>query len=502
MKNWTRRKFLKASLIGSGGAAAIASRRIYGATAPAGSASEDIRVALVGINGKGGNHIKDFKRLGGCRIVALCDVDSNVLKKRVLELENDNIKVKAYTDYRKLLEDPTIDAVVIATPDHWHSLQTIWACQAGKDVYVEKPLSHNIWEGRQAVEAAKKYKRIVQGGTQSRSSVELQEAAAYIRDGQIGKVKWARGLCYKLRPSIGKTTGPQPVPAGVDYDLWSGPAPLMPPRRNTAETGRRAGVHYDWHWFWNYGGGDISNQGIHQMDVCRWMIGAEGLPTSAMSIGGRFGYDDDAETPNTQIAVLNYEPAPIIFEVRGLPMRAGMKAMDAYRTVRGIGVVVQCENGYFAPGETGGGAIYDNDGRRVRLFAGPGGSGHSANFIAAVKSRKEESLNGRVENLHLSSALCHLANISYRLGAEQFNDAIRDAVNGHELTTDAFARMVDHLKANAVDMAATPSIVGPLLKLAVGTEQFETKEKYDLGYWANTLLTREFRKPYVVTEKV
>ena len=498
MNTWTRKEFLKASFVG-GTAAALAPSRLYGAAAPTGSAGEDVRIAIVGLNGKGNDHIKAFQKMAGAKLVALCDVDSAVLAKRVAQLEKDNIKVKTYADYRKLLEDKSIDAVVIATPNHWHSLQTIWACQAGKDVYVEKPLSHNVWEGRKAIEAARKYNRIVQGGTQSRSSVELMEAAAYLRRGELGKIQWARGLCYKARPSIGRTSGPQPLPATIDYDLWSGPAPLVPSRRNTPGNGT---VHYDWHWFWNYGGGDIANQGVHQMDICRWLVGAEGLPPSAMSIGGRFGYEDDAETPNTQIAVLNYEPAPIIFEVRGLPTKAGMKAMDAYRTVRGIGLVVQCENGYFAPGETGGGAVYDNQGRKIKTFAGTGGDQHQANFIAAVKSRKESDLNGRLENLHFSTCLCHFANISYRLGAEKSNDAIKDAVAGHELTKEAFGRMLDHLKANEVDPVATPSVVGPLVKLALGSERFETREKYDVGYWANTLLTREYRKPFVVPEKV
>jgi predicted dehydrogenase len=498
MNNWTRKEFLKASLVG-GGVALMTRSGVAAAVAAPGSANGDVRLAIVGVNGKGGAHIKDFKKVAGARIVALCDVDSQVLAKRVAELAKDNIKVKSYSDYRKLLEDPSIDAVLIATPNHWHSLMTIWACQAGKDVYVEKPLSHNVWEGRKAVEAAKKYNRIVQGGTQSRSSVELQEAAAYLQAGKLGKIQWVRGLCYKPRPSIGKTTGPQAVPSHIDYDQWTGPAALVPSRRNSAENGP---VHYDWHWFWNYGGGDIANQGIHQMDICRWMIGAEGLPASAMSFGGRYGYDDDAETPNTQVAVLNYSPAPVIFEVRGLPTKAGMKAMDAYRTVRGVGVVVQCENGYFAPGETGGGAIFDNNNKKVMTFSGAGGGGHQANFIAAVKSRKAADLNGKIENMHYSSCLCHLANISYRLGADKTNDAVRDAVGSDELSKEAFARMIDHLKANNVDVATSGTVMGPLLKLAVGAERFDTKEKQDVGYWANTMLAREYRKPYVVPEVV
>lgn len=495
--NWTRKQFLQASLVG--GSAALLGRPPLSAAVPVakGSPNGDVRVAVVGLNKKGASHIREFRKIPGVKVAALCDVDSAVLAKRVDELAREDEKVAAYADFRKLLDDPSIDAVVLATPNHWHSLQTIWACQAGKDVYVEKPVSNNVWEGRQCVAAARKYKRIVQAGMQSRSADELHQAAAFIREGSLGKILWARGLCYKPRESIGKTTGPQPVPPTIDYDLWSGPAPLVPPRRNSSN----GSVHYDWHWFWNYGGGDIANQGPHQMDLCRWILGETGFPPTVMSFGGRFGYEDDAETPNTQIAVLGYEKAPLIFEVRGLPMKAGMRAMDAYRGTR-IGVVIQCEGGYFAAGESGGGYIYDNDGKRLQPFTGPGGGAHQANFITAVRSRKQSDVKASIEDGHISSALCHLANISYRLGAEQPNDAIQQAVQAHEVTHEAFGRMLTHLQANEVDTARTPTVLGPTLALAAGLERFASNEKFDLGYWANTLLTTTYRPPFVVPGKV
>jgi predicted dehydrogenase len=501
-KTITRKDFLRTSIL-AGGSAWIAQSRLAGAPAVArpGSANGDIRVAVVGFNGKGLHHIKAFGEIKGVRVAALCDVDSEVMARQVKLFKGRGEKVATYVDYRELLDDSSIDAVAIATPNHWHSLMAIWACQAGKDVYVEKPLSHNVWEGRKAVEATDKYKRIVQAGTQSRSDEALQEAFAYIRAGNLGKIQWVRGLCYKERESIGKTSGPQRVPAGIDYDLWSGPAPLVPPRRNTtSKVARRGGVHYDWHWFWNYGGGDIANQGIHEMDMCRWVLGQPGLPPSVMSIGGRFGYEDDAETPNTQIAIFNYEPAPLIFEVRGLPRKAGERAMDAYRGIR-IGLTVQCENGYFAGGASGGFA-YDIKGARIKQFSGPGGDAHQANFIAAMRSRKASAVNAPIEECHVSSALCHLANISHRLGEEKSNDAIRDAVAGHATTKDSFARMLDHLRANNVDLARTPTLVGPLLQLAPGAEAFASREKYDTGYWANTMLRRNYREPFVVRETV
>jgi predicted dehydrogenase len=473
MKNWTRKEFLKASLVGGGAALVAGHSRLYGAaSARSGSPNGDIRVAVVGINGQGASHMRDYLgKLKGSRLVALCDVDSAVLAKRVQECEKANVKVKTYEDYRKLLEAKDIDAVVIGSPNHQHSIQTIWGLQAGKDVFVEKPLSHNVWEGRQAVEAARKYtKNIVQAGTQNRSSEDVVDAIAYVKSGKIGKIKWARALCYKMRESIGNTSGPQEVPATVNYDLWTGPAALTPPRRN----GARGPIHYDWHWFWNYGGGDITNQGIHQMDVARWFLGEPGLPPSVLSFGGRFGYQDDAETPNTLISVLGYEKAPLIFEVRGLPMKAGMRAMDKYRATD-VGVVVQCEGGYVTIGSNGGAMVYDNDRKRLEQFAKNTLGQHRANFVKAVQDRKV--VHGLIEECHYSSALCHIANVSYLLGAEKSNAALAEAIKANPETKDSFDRMLDHLKANNVDPDGTKTVVGPLLKINPKREMFTGSEK-------------------------
>ena len=264
----------------------------------------------------------------------------------------------AYTDYRKVLDDKEVDAVVIATPNHWHSLMAIWACQAGKDVFVEKPISHNVWEGRKLVEAARKYNRIVQAGIQSRSDEAFPEVIDYLKQGNLGKIIAAYGLCYKPRESIGKVGGPHPIPKSVDYNLWSGPAPLVPLKRSR--------FHYDWHWQWAYGNGDIGNQGAHQMDQARRLLGQNGLPRRVMSIGGRFGYDDDGETANSQIAIFDYDPVPLIFEVQGLPRKRGDAAMGNFKGVR-IGVIVKCEDGYFAGGG-GGGWVYDNNDKKIRQF--------------------------------------------------------------------------------------------------------------------------------------
>ena len=473
MKTWSRKEFLKASIIGGGAALVAGQTRLYGQVAgAAGSANGDIRVAVVGINSQGAGHMRDYlNKLPGSRLVAICDVDSEVLAKRAAECEKGGVKVETYVDYRKLLENKNIDAVVLATPNHQHSLQTIWGLQAGKDVYCEKPLSHNVWEGRQAVAAAKKYsKNIVMAGTQNRSSLDIQEAISILRSGKLGKIQWARGLCYKPRDSIGKTTGPQKVPDSINYDLWTGPAELTPPRRN----GNKGPVHYDWHWFWNYGGGDITNQGIHQMDVARWMLGEAGMPSSVASFGGRFGYLDDAETPNTLVSVFTYPSAPLIFEVRGLPMKVGMKAMDAYRGSR-VGVVVQCDGGYITVSESGTANIFDNDNKKIQGLSNGGNGSHRANFVKAVQNRKV--VQGLVEECHYSTALCHLGNVSFLLGKEQANAAIAEAVKADVSSSEAFGRVLEHLKANEVDTAKTKTVKGPLLKIDAKTEMFVGSEK-------------------------
>jgi len=276
MPNSSRRTFVKTSLLTVAGVAlpARAWSNVLGS-------NSDLRVAVIGLNGRGKNHLSSLAKITGVRVVALCDADTAVLD--AVKPTVNGGDVKTYQDIRELLASPDIDAVTIATPNHWHSLAAIWALQAGKDVYLEKPVSHNIWEGRQLVNASRKYGRVIQAGTQIRSGEGLREAVQWVRAGNIGKITASRGFCYKRRDSIGKVNGPQQVPASINYDLWTGPAPLVAPMRNT----KNGPVHYDWHWFWLYGNGDVGNQGIHQMDVARWFLGESGLPTRSLSIGGR-----------------------------------------------------------------------------------------------------------------------------------------------------------------------------------------------------------------------
>jgi predicted dehydrogenase len=493
MSSLSRRTFLKTSTIAAAGATLPA--RAWGNIM---GANSDIRVAVIGLNGRGKNHLASLGKIPGVRVVALCDVDTAILDKVKPTVNGGDVKV--YVDLRDVYASPEVDAVTIATPNHWHSLAAIWALQAGKDVYLEKPVSHNIWEGRQLVAAAKKSNRIIQAGTQIRSGDGLREAVQWVRAGNLGKVTAARGFCYKRRVSLGKTTGPQPVPPTINYDLWSGPASLERPHRNTTN----GTVHYDWHWFWLYGNGDIGNQGIHQVDVARWFLGETGMPRRVMSIGGRLGYVDDGETPNTQIAVFDYATAPLIFEVRGLPAKAGntgtgtdpranadSAGMDAYRGV-GIGNVIECEGGsMIVPTYTTAKAV-DRDGKVIREFTGR--DVHMENFIQVVQSRKSADLFGPIEEGHVSSALCHLANASYRVGQATPAEDMRQLVKGHGVLHEAAGRMLEHLAANNVDIAKTPVIQGQPLLVDPKTEMCTGPASGS----ANLHLTRKYRAEFTV----
>jgi len=489
-----RRDFLKASLA-TGAMMAAPFSKVLGA-------NDAIRLGVIGvgssvkIGGMGKNEIRAFLKLPGLRFTALCDCDQAHLMPQIEKLKSHNPSIRAYADLRALLDDKNVDAVIVTTPNHWHALATIWACQAGKDVYVQKPTSHTIFEGRKMVEAAAKYDRIVQAPHGPRERSGFGEAFAYIRQGHLGKILYAHGLNYKPRPTIGKVNGPQPLPASLDYNLWSGPASMAPLRREY--------LHYDWHWDWRTGNGDLGNMGIHYMDGCRWGLGQNTLPKHVMSIGGRFGYDDDGQTPNTQIIFLDYDPAPIIFEVRGLPANKqarakkwGAKQMDEHRGVK-IGTIIQCEDGYVAGGSgTGPTAAYDNQGNQIKTFA-PTNTDLRTNFLDVIRSRKAEDLGSPVLQGHLSAALVHMSNISYRLGQETPNDEIRQTIKSQKTLADAFARFEQHLAAHEIDLSKTPVTMGPMLTMNPGEERFEGL----LGAYANMYVSRNYRAPFVVPERL
>jgi predicted dehydrogenase len=442
----------------------------------------------VGLRKKGIEHIEIFPKVPGVRIVALCDVDTKFLDIESKKFKDRNEKVARYVDYRKLLEDKNIDAVVIVTPDHWHALMTIWACQAGKDVYIEKPLSHNIWEGRKMVQAAHKYSRIVQTGSQNRSDVGLRAAVEYIKQGKLGKITLVRAISYNLRESIGRVNGPQPIPASVNYDLFQGPAQLTPLMRKN--------LHYDWHWFWDTGTGEVGNLGAHNVDESRWVIGQQQIAPKAITVAGRVGMNDDGQTPNTQIAFFDYKPAPILYEVRGLRRSKRLRAREHYRGTS-FGMIIHCEGGYFAGGR-GGGWAYDNKGKRIKQFPGDGGIEHQANFIEAVRSRKVSDLRADVLEGHVTATLCHMANISYRLGRREPAAKIAEAIAGNNDMAEAFERCIKHLKANEVDLQREPLTIGPALTFDNKSEKFVGR----FSDMANMYLRRNYREPFIVPEQV
>jgi predicted dehydrogenase len=385
--------------------------RIFGA-------NDRVRVAICGLHGRGKDHIEGFSRVPGVEIAALCDVDESVLRKRLGDIGG---KPQTYVDIRMLLEDKSIDAISIATPNHWHTLMAIWACQAGKDVYVEKPCSHNLWEGSQLVRAAEKYNRIVQHGTQIRSAPAIQEAIKGIHEGALGEVYLARGLCYKRRDTIGHAPE-EAVPAGVHYDLWTGPAPMKPFTRNR--------FHYNWHWSWDTGNGDLGNQGVHQVDVARWGLGVK-FPNRISAVGGHFMFDDDQQTPNTLNCAFEFDLPDgkrkmMEFEVRhwitnseaGVGrgnLEAGKKRFIGQHHT--IGNIFYGSNGYLASGDEDASSYDTFLGRDEKPGPhGHGGGNHFANFADCVRSRKKEDLSAPIQEGHISAALVHLANASYRLG--------------------------------------------------------------------------------------
>jgi predicted dehydrogenase len=473
----TRRNFLKTTALAAAGS--TLSARSWAQVA---GANGDVRIAVAGLNSRGKNLVDGFRAVPGCRVVALCDVDSAVRARASAAYS-----IPAFEDLRELLARSDIDAVGLATPNHWHALQTIWASQAGKDVYVEKPVSHEIWEGRQMIAALQKYNRIGEAGSQARSSPAIMEAIAWVRAGNFGRITAVRGLCYKRRASIGLTTGPQPIPATVNYDLWAGPAPLTPPRRKM--------FHYDWHWFWTTGNGDIGNQGLHQMDVARWFLGEPAVAPRVLAVGGRLGYLDDGQTPNTLAVVHDYPAAPLIFEVRGLPAKTGDTAMDTYRGI-GIGVVVHCEGGDIVVPATNytSAQAFDKGGKLVKDFRG--GASHFANFIEVVRSRRSADLHVSVAESHVSSSLAHLSNISHRLGAATSPGELQEKIQGQPAMSESVGRMLEHLAANHVDFGQTPLMFGHPLEVDPAAQRCVGNDA------ANAMLTREYRAPYVVPEMV
>ncbi len=506
MAQFSRRRFMQRSAAFAGALCTLggpwSARRVLGA-------NDAIRIGVAGLNGRGMNHVDEYLGIPDVEIVYLIDPDTRTFRKPtdpitraertkgadkgakqekppsvplVQKIEQKYGRPpKTAQDVRKALEDKDLDAISIATTNHWHSPITIWACQAGKDVYVEKPLSHNVHEGRVALECARKYNRIVQHGTQSRSDRKWAKLAEISKQGLLGKLLVSYGLCYKPRGSIGNKEA-SPPPPEIDFNIWLGPAPEQPHHANL--------VHYNWHWFWDFGNGDIGNQGVHQMDIARWMIPGATWPKSVISLGGRFGYKDQAETPNTMISVMDFGETKLIFEVRGL------KTNDFHG--QKVGNIAVFEKGTVVEGEK----YYPNGAKDpeklpdVSAQRGPGG-GIFRNFITAVRSRRREDQDADVLEAHYSAGLCHLPNISYRLGEEvPFNQKTK-AFGDDKTAYDSFARMEEHLTGtNQLKLQDVKYRLGRKLDFDGAKEQFTNCPE------ANAFLTRKYRSPFTIPESV
>ena len=449
MSNSSSRRFFL------GAATAAAATRVFGA-------NDKINVAIVGLGGRGSNHLNIYSKLSSARVAGLCDVNQAAREVANATLfKNTSAKAKEFKDMREVFADPGVDAVSIATPNHWHALATIWACKAGKDVYCEKPACHNIYEGQQMIKVARETKRMVQIGSQHRSTPFKMKGIAAMQQGLIGKVYMAKGLCYKRRASIGHKPDIA-TPPGIDWDMFLGPAPMR--------AFNELRFKYNWHWFWDTGNGDIGNQGVHEMGIARWGMGDPGMPLSAISTGGKYAYIDDQETPNTQFASFDYGDRQLQFEVRGVltggegtpqsgrrPAAAQAPAVDDKPKSAPLNVTVgnlfYGSEGWVAMSDVGFQA-YKGDSMELIMeekpVRGPGGDAtslHMENFLAACRSRNYSELHDGIENAVQSANLCHLANISYR--------------TGNKLKIEAGARFAN-------DAAA------------------------------NKLITRDYRKPYVV----
>ena len=486
MDIFNRREFLERGAIVSAAAASLGATAAAAdkpAPAAARAVNDRLRVAVVGVRGRGMSHVGGFlNKNANAEITVVCDCDEASIGNAMKAIEGKQGKAPKFEkDIRRVVEDKDIDVVSIATPNHWHALMAIWAMQNGKDVYVEKPASHNLREGALMLAAARKYNRICQVGTQSRSNPGMREAIAAVQGGKIGKVDLAIGLCYKPRGSIGKVKEPTAPPASLDYDLWCGPAPKLPINR--------AKLHYDWHWTYTYGNGDLGNQGVHEMDKARWGLN-KGLPNRVVSVGGRFGYVDDGETANTQLSLFEYEDARLLFEVRGLKT-------DDYKGAKVGNIWVGTEGMVVCPTYAGG-VLYDAGGKELAKFSGGGDQHHFDNFVKAVRSRKHEDLNCDIAEGHVSAALCHLANISYRTGAETTFDKTPSGFADSKEAAAALDRMQAHLKANGVDLATAVGRAGPKLAFDPKTETFTGTG----AAAANALLFREYRKGFEVKEAV
>ncbi len=504
--NQTRRGFLQKTAVATASLAAAGHARFVHASgqdqAQTTSPNSKLHVAIVGVNGRGGEHISGMLGNSNVEITHICDVDEGVGQKRCEGIEKSTKgKKPAYErDIRKLLEDKSIDMITVATPNHWHALAGVWAMQAGKDAYIEKPVCHNIAEGAALIATARKYGRMCQVGTQCRSSNAVRQAVEFIRSGGIGEVNLARALCYKRRASIG-ALGSYDIPEQVDFNLWSGPASYTDPKLT------RQKFHYDWHWQRQYGNGDSGNQGPHQTDIARWGLGVDAHPASIITYGGRLGYQaerkdeeyiDAGDTANTEVSIYDFGNKCMVFETRGLSVNdsADEELNRLFDSKEGnkVGVVFYGTNGFVVQREYTHCVAYDKDFNIIKEFRG--GGDHFGNFIEACQKRDMKILNADVREGHLSAAISHLGNISYYLGEKNKVSAVDlgsalAKVKSLDDNAKTLERTVAHLKKNEVDLDKYALSLGPQLTFD------PVKETFTNNADANRLLTREYREGFV-----
>lgn len=475
MSRLTRRRFVRNASLAAGTPLLLSNSKVLGA-------NDRVRIAVVGLNGRGSSHIGGFMKQKNVEVAALVDPDSNALARRVKDIAKKTGKEpRGEADIRKVLEDKNIDAISVATPNHWHSLMTIWGAQAGKHVYVEKPMSHDVTEGAVAVAAQKKYGVVVQHGTQRRSSAGIAGLHDAIKAGKFGKLKISYGYCCKPRGGIGHKKPTDP-PQNLDWNLWQGPAVIDAFHGNY--------VHYNWHWFWETGNGDLNNQGTHQLDVARWAIDDDQThPVKAMAIGGRFQWNDQGETPNTMFAMAEYPNGQqVFFNVRNVNYKGYERQVENEYYFEDGGRIVRGK--YYAKGSDKGESVKVPNGKVT-----PGGEWGS--FIAAVRAGDPAMANGDASAAHYGCVLGHLMNNSYRLGKSVPFNAKAGRFGDNTDAADHFGR----LHAIMADGVGVPEdgndyIVGPTLTFDPKTER-HTGEHADA---ANALLKDKNRTGFVVPE--
>jgi len=477
-----RRDFVASALsLAATSLAGVDARAEAPAARPEAGPNERLRVAVIGVNGQGRAHVGEWLANPESDLVAVCDCDPGAFIRLCEKHFQDGRRVPEFTtDVRRLLDRRDIDAVSIATPNHWHAVMAVWAMQAGKDVYVEKPCSYTVEEGRVMTQWARKLGRICQMGVQSRSMTGMRETIDFVKSGKLGPVKVAHALCYKRRKSIGLVDTPAPIPPGMNFDLWAGPAAAVVPTREK--------LHYDWHWNHVTGNGDLGNQNPHELDKARWGLGKHELPRRVMSLGGRLGYVDNGDVANSQLTIFQWDDALLISDVRGLeiktPVTFGLAAGPL-----GVANIWWGTDGYaVAPNYTSG-VAFDYDGKQLGAWSGGKYQAHFANFVAAVKSRRHQDLHLDIEEGHLSSALAHLGNVSWALGKPVEPGTPPTLAADEKHVRQTFESFTAHLRENEVDFQTTPLLLGRELTIDPRTERSTDPE-------ANRLFTREYRTGY------